>query len=292
MTQLIEALIGGLVLGAVYGVISLGLSLLYGIAKAYNFAHGSFFVWGAYIVWVGLTYLTSSFWWAFAIALPLMFCFGLFLERFVVRPIRSRPGWGNAVFLATLGFSMFLNNLALVIFGSRKKAIPPFMEGTVNVGGIVISKNDILIFIIAIAVVVILELFLKRNRLGMAMRAVAQSPMGADIVGIPIHWVFSFTFGVSAVLAGVSGILLAPKYMIYPLGGNDPFLKAFVIVFFGGLGSIKGTLVAAFILGILESLVAMYVGAIWTMVIFFIVLMVVMIFRPRGLFGTWEALEE
>ncbi len=292
MTQLVDALIGGLILGAVYGVISLGLSLLYGIAKAYNFAHGSFFVWGAYIVWVGITLFSQSYWIAFAIALPIMFLFGIFLERFVVRPIRGRPGWGNDVFLATLGFSLFLNNLALVIFGSRKKAIPPIIEGTVTIGNFVISWNDILIFIIAILIVVILELFLKHNRLGMAMRAVAQSPMGANIVGIPIHWVFAFTFGISAVLAGVSGILLAPKYMIYPFGGNEPFVKAFVIVFFGGLGSIKGTLVAAFILGIVESMVAMYIGAVWTMVVFFIILLAIMIFRPRGLFGTWEALEE
>jgi branched-chain amino acid transport system permease protein len=142
------------------------------------------------------------------------------------------------------------------------------------------------VFILAIAIVIGLELFLRHTRHGQAMRAVAQDQMAARMVGIDVHRVFGYTFGISVVLAGLAGVLLAPMYMVSPFGGWDPFLKAFVIVVFGGLGSTRGVLLAAFILGVLEAFVTVWVGSSWIMPIWLLTLLAVLMVRPQGLFGT------
>ena len=142
-------------------------------------------------------------------------------------------------------------------------------------------------FFAALVIVVCLELFLHRTRMGNAMRAVSQDMDGASMVGIDVNQVFSYTFGLSVVLAGIAGVMLAPIYLISPLGGWAPFLKAFVIVVFGGLGSTRGVLYAAFILGIIEAFVIFEVGATWTMPVWLLTLLVVLMFRPQGLLGVW-----
>lgn len=288
MQDLLEILVGGLSQGAVYCVFALGLSLVYGTSRILNFAHGSMYMTAAYLAW-----LLTEGWLGLPVAamalvlLPLLFAFGVGVERVVVRPLRAHRNWKTATMMATLGLAFVLDNLNLVVFGPTSYTLRPVLEGTVQLGTLVLSRQAVFTFVVALAVVAALQAFLAYAPFGRAMRAVSQDMTGAEIVGIRPDRIFAVSFGLSAVLAGVAAVLLSPIYLISPLGGWAPFLKAFVIVVFGGLGSTQGVLYAAFILGIVEAVVIARLGASWTMGVWFLVLLAVLMTRPRGLLGSW-----
>jgi branched-chain amino acid transport system permease protein len=284
---LIQVFIGGIVNGSTYAIMAVGLSLVYGVSRVFNFAYGSFFVFGAYFAWLLLKPAWSNYALAFVGALVIMFGLGLISEWASVRPLRWKPKWDITTMMSTLGLAILLNNVALVAFGPSKKVLPFIIQGNIRLGSIVITKYEILVVFIALAVIILLELFLNKTRIGMSMQAVSQDMTGAKIVGIPINRVFAYAFALSASLVAISAILLAPKVFFSPEGGWDTLCKAFVIVAFGGMGSIRGTLYAAFILAMIESAVAMYLGMGWILVVWFVVLLAVLIVRPRGLAGVW-----
>ena len=286
MMQLFEALISGATIGSVYFIIAVGFSLIYGVSRVLVYSYGSFFTWGAYFAWIfAVGVLNLNYVLVFILVIPLMALMGFLLEKLVVKPLRKRPAFEWNVLLATLGVALFLDNLALVVFGARTKSLPLMVDGTVSFAGLVLSRQQIIMFVFSIALAVLLSLILSKTRFGMAMRAVAQDSEGAKIVGIPINRVFAYTFAICAVLAGLGGVLLAPRFYIEPLGGWDFLLKALIIVIVGGLGSIKGTLLGAFVLGILESLVGWRLGLLWVMPFWFIVLLAILLIRPQGFFG-------
>jgi len=286
--QAVNLVIIGVTLGAVYAVMALGLSFIYGITKIFNYAHGAFFTWGAYIAWMLSTgYFHLPYAAVAIITVISMFLFGLGYEKALMYPLRRFPNWGMTAIIVTLGSALLLDNLALVLFGSRGKRIPYLVEGSFTMGDFLITKHEVVTLVAALAIVFLLVLFLGKVRQGMAMRALAQDTIGARIVGIPTDRMFSYTFAIAAALAGISAILLAPKILVYPTVGWLVFVKAFVVMVFGGVGSIKGTAVAAFILAMVEAFVAFYLGGIWGMPVFILVLIIMLTIRPRGLFGTW-----
>ncbi len=285
--EFLEIFIGGMTLGAIYCVFALGLSLVYGTGRVLNFAHGSLYMAGAYLAWVlAIGMLNLPYVVVFAIVIPTLFVAGMLIERFLIRPLRKHENWQTKTMLMTLGMAFVIDNANLIMFGSHSKLLPPLVTGSSSFGDISISNHRILVFVVAIAIVVALEMFLRHTRHGQAMRAVSQDQQAANMVGINVNRVFGYTFGISVVLAGVAGILLAPMYMVSPFGGWEPFLKAFVIVVFGGLGSTRGVLLAAFILGVLEAFVTVWVGSSWIMPIWLLMLLVVLMVRPQGLLGT------
>jgi branched-chain amino acid transport system permease protein len=287
--EVAEVLISGIALGAVYAIMSVGMTLVYGVSRVFNFAYGSFYIWGAYLAWVlfgassEMTYPA-----VFAIVISVMFLFGLGVERGVVAPLRRKADWQMLTVMSTLGLAIFLDNAALIAFGPRKKALPPLLEGSINVGGFTVSTHEMATLAIAVLVMVIIGLFLGRTRLGKTMRAVAQDGVGARMVGIKVNRVFGYAFALSTALAAISGILLAPKYFMYPLGGWTILIKAWIVVAFGGLGSVKGTILSAFILGIVEAFVGWYFGLQWVLVFWFALMLGILAVRPRGLLGTGE----
>lgn len=288
MNQLIAVLVSGVTLGAVYSVNAIGLSLVYGVSRVFNFSYGAFFTWGAYLAWVlaaGALHLPYPL--VFLLSAPVLFLAGMALERTLIRPLRWRSAWQITTMIVTLGLAVLLENVALLAFGPLVKDLPPLFPGSLSIGGLEIARHGLAMLIIALGTMVLVDAYLNRTRTGRAMRAVAQDMTGAQIVGVPLNRVFGYAFGASAVMAGISGILLAPVYLISPGSGWDPFVKAFVIVVFGGLGSIKGTVVAAFALGVGEALVTWKLGGVWTLSFWFVMLIAVLIIRPRGLFGTW-----
>lgn len=284
--EFLDILFGGLTLGAIYCVFALGLSLVYGTGRVLNFAHGSIYMMGAYLAWILSTGMFQfGYLLTFVILVPVLFVTGVVIERVMIRPLRSQENWQTKTMLMTLGLAFVIDNANLILFGSHSKLLPPMVEGTISVAGVSISEHRALMFVLAIAIVVVLELFLRYTRHGQAMRAVAQDQTAANMVGINVHRVFGYTFGISVVLAGVAGVLLAPMYMVSPFGGWEPFLKAFVIVVFGGLGSTRGVLLAAFILGVLEAFVTVWAGSSWIMPIWLLTMLVVLMVRPQGLLG-------
>ena len=277
----------GITLGAVYAIMALGLSFIYGITKIFNYAHGAFYTWGAYIAWMLFTYTPVPYPAVVVLTVIIMFFFGLAYEKALMYPLRRFQGWGITAIIVTLGSALFLDNLAIKLFTTRPKKIPYLAEGTFTVGDFQITQHEVVTLVIVLVLVFLMILFLGRVRTGMAMQGVAQDTTGARIVGIPINWIFSLTFAMASALAGVSAILLAPKILIYPTVGWLVFVKAFVVMVFGGVGSIKGAAVAAFILAMVEAFVTYFIGGIWGTPVFILVLIIMLTVRPKGLFGTW-----
>lgn len=286
MRELVDVLITGITIGIVYFLVAVGFTLCYGVGRVLNYSYGSFFTWGAYLAWIiAVGYTKLNYFLVFLIVLPIAFLMCLVVDRVIVRPLRSRPEFDFSVLLATLGLAVFLDNLVLVIFGARTKSLPEFLDGSVSIGGFTISWQLIAMFIFAAVVAVVLFVFMAKTRTGMSMRAVAQDPTGARIVGIPLFRVYAITFGLSTMLCGAGGILLAPRFFMTPLGGWVFLVKALIISIAAGLGSLRGTLYASFLLGILEAVVGWQFGLLWVMPAWFIVLFLVLLIRPAGLFG-------
>jgi branched-chain amino acid transport system permease protein len=289
MQHIVDVVFGGIAQGAVYCVMAAGLSMVYGTARVLNFAHGSLYTAGGYICWL-LTAgaLGLPLWLGLPVAIPILFGIGVLLERLLVRPLRAGPNWKTTIMMATLGLAFLLDNLFLALFGPVPQVIPPFTDGTIEIFGTTMALYRVWMVLFALALIVTLETFLMITPFGQAVRAVAQDMQGATQVGIDVNQVFAFTFGLSVVLTGLAGVLLAPLYLVSPLGGWAPFLKAFVIVVFGGLGSTRGALIAAFILALIEAFVVFYVGPSWTLPVWLLTLLVVLMVRPKGLLGKWE----
>ena len=280
-------LIVGLTLGAMYAIMALGLSFVYGVTKIFNYAQGAFFTWAGYIAWMLLRFFDLNYAAVIIITVSVMFLFGLGYEKALMYPLRRFPRWEINVIVVSLGSALLLGALAFALFGVPPKRLPYLVEGSFTLYGFLITRHDVATLVAALATVGLLVLFLGKVREGMAMRALAQDVTGARMVGIPTDRMFGYTFGIAAALAGISAIFLTPKVLIHPEVGWLVFIRAFVIMVFGGLGSFKGTVVAAFILAMIEAFVTFYLGGIWGMPMFILVLIIVLVIRPRGLFGTW-----
>lgn len=280
-------LLTAVVLGAIYLLMALGLTLVYGVTRVFNFAQGSFYVWGGYIALVLYTSFQLDYRLVIAITLGSMFGIGLVFERLFIYPLRRFADWQRTAVIATLGTALFLDSLALAFFEARAKLLPRLAEGIFEYSVISLTYHDLIILLTSVAIVIIINLFLSKARTGMSMAAVAQDPVGANIVGIPINRMYGYSFAIAALLAGISAVLLTPRLPLFPAMGWVIFVKAFVVLMFGGLGSIKGVVIAAFILAIIETFATHYLGGMWALPVCLIVLVIVLVFRPRGLFGVW-----
>jgi len=279
--------LGAVVLGAVYLLMALGLTLVYGVTRVFNFAQGSLYIWAAYIAYV--LYTGSHLNWGLvaAITIGISFAIGLAQEKVMIYPLRRLAEWRWSAVIVTLGGALFLDSLAMMFFGMVPKPLPRITEGILSYGPASITIHDLATILIVIATVVILNLFLSKNRIGMGMAAVAQDPVGANIVGIPLNRMYGYSFGIAGLLAGISAVLLTPRLPVFPPMGWVIFVKAFTVLMFGGLGSIKGAVIAAFILSFIETFATYYFGAVWALPICLVILVLVLAFRPKGLFGVW-----
>lgn len=289
LIEYIDVLISGLTTGSVYALMAVGLTLIYGVSKAFNFAYGSFYSMGGYLAWLLLIPLGlwGGYISVFILAVPILLVIGYITEKIVVSPLRARSDWEIKVMMITLGLALFLDNSYQVIFGPRMKSLPVIVEGAMKIGEVVLSYQDVVIFILSIVGMLAFRWVLNNTRVGMAVRAVAQNPAGAQIVGIPKDVVFAATFAISTVMVGLGGILLTQKYFVSPTGGWDILVKSWVITAFGGMGSIRGSLYAAFILGMLEAFVGYWFGMNWCLFALFAVLLATLVVRPQGLLGKW-----
>jgi branched-chain amino acid transport system permease protein len=283
-----QILVPGIVAGSAYALFALGLALIYGTSRVLNFAYGSLFMAAAYSLYFltnGGLHLPITL--AALIVIPFMFLVGVMVEAAIVRPLRTHKDWKSATMMATLGLAFILDNFFLVTAGPGQHEIPNLATGAIHVLGVTVSYQDLFVVGLSALAVGALELFLNHTRLGCAMRAVSQDMFGANMVGISVNRIFSVAFGLSMALTGLAAVLLAPLTLISPFGGWPLFFKVFVIVVFGGLGSTRGALVAAILLGLVESAVTYTFGPAWVMPVWFLTLLAVLMFRPRGLMGVW-----
>jgi len=287
ITLLTYLMLGAVVLGAVYLLMALGLTLVYGVTRVFNFAQGSLYLWAGYIAFVLYNSFQLNWGLVVAITIGISFAMGLAQEKVMIYPLRRFADWRWSAVIVTLGGALFLDSSAMALFGMIPKPLPRITEGILNYGAASIPIHDLATILIAIATVIIVNRFLSKTRTGMAMTAVAQDPVGANIVGIPLNRMYGYSFGIAGLLAGISAVLLTPRLPLFPPMGWTVFVKAFTVLMLGGLGSIKGAVIAAFILSFIETFVTYQLGAVWSLPICLVILVCVLAFRPKGLFGVW-----
>ncbi len=284
---LLTSLLVGILISGIYALFAIGLSLLFGVMDIVNVAHGEMFTIGAYLAFAGTVLLLLHPLLALVGVIVGSLAIGFGTYFLAIRPLHHRLGRRPkaVVYLVlTLGLSIFLQNMVLAIAGGNFKVIPTFVSGTTNFFNLVfVSRYRVLIFIIAMAAVSGLFLFLKYTRTGLAIRAVKENSAAAQAVGIRVDRVYMVTFGLVGILAGLSGALLTPIYRVFPTVGALLTIKAFAIVVLGGMGNLVGALIGSFVIGISESLAVMFISSDWKDLVAFVLMIAILIIRPSGI---------
>jgi branched-chain amino acid transport system permease protein len=281
-----ELIFQGLVRGAMYALMGIGLSLIFGILGVVNFAHGEFFMLGTYAMYFVSALLGLPFLAGVAAAAIVLFVAGVLIERALIEPLRRRAGrdWLLDSFVLTIGLMVILQNLALIVFGSQRRGVTTLIEGSVTLGQVVITYERVAILALSVVVVALLAVYVKFTRTGKAIRATAQHPEAAQTLGIEVGRIYTIAFGIGAALAGMAGALLISIFPAFPTVGYQPVLKSFAVVILGGLGNVPGAIAGGFLLGIVEAYAIFFMSAGWQSVITPIIIVLVLIFRPQGLF--------
>ncbi|MGY3387478.1 branched-chain amino acid transport system permease protein [Bradyrhizobium sp. USDA 3311] len=280
-------LVSGIVLGSGYALMASGLSLVWSTLGIFNFAHGVLMTLGAYVAWTVSDAAGLDFGLAAGIALTVatMVGAGILIERVIVRPFYNHRDFLLITVMTTLAAMIFMQKGIQLIWGARLKQLDPIMPGKIRLLQTTISAQEALIIIIAPLLLGLLWLFLSHSRIGRGIRAVGQNPDSARLIGIDVSLLFIITFALSAVLAGLTGVLLGSVRLLTPEFGAEPLVKALIVVIFGGLGSLGGTIVAAYLMGFLEAALVFLVGIYWAPSVIFLLLIVVLLVRPQGLLG-------
>lgn len=290
MDVFLQVVVNGLMLGGLFAITSVGLTLIFGIVKVVNFAHGEFLMIGMYAAFLISTQLGVHPYAAVVAVAPMLFVLGMMTQKFLIEPLMSARNHDIQIF-ATVGLSTALINLALLVFGADIASTPSYgLRSMVEIGSIRLLMGQIVMFIVAVVLVVGLHLFLQRTQAGRGIRAVAQNRAAAQLMGINVSRVYMITFGLGAACVGVAATLVAPLYPTSPGIGTYFVLTAFVVVVLGGLGSIGGAFLGALIIGLIDSLSGFYIGSDMREVAVFGVFLLILILRPQGLFGGRQTL--
>jgi len=280
----IQILVNGLLLGGIYALISIGLTLIFGVVRVINFAHGEFLMISMYISYYCYSLLGLNPYWSLLINFPLMFVIGMGMDQIIIRPLRNAPAYMQV--FATVGLSILLINLFLFIFTGDYRAIDlPFAKKVVQVGGIYLNYPRIIIFSATVLITVLLYLFLKNTDIGKQIRAIAQNRTAARLMGFKLNRIYMITFGIGSGLVGIAGGLLTPVYYVYPTVGVYFVLTAFVVVVLGGMGNMIGAFLGGLIIGIVDSLSGYYIDPSLKETVYYVIFVLVLIFRPSGLMG-------
>ena len=285
--QILQYLINGISIGAVYAIIALGYTMVYGIAKMLNFAHGDIIMVGAYISFCVTSYLGLPAWVSVVAAVAVCTVLGIVIEGLAYKPLRGTPSL--AVLITAIGVSYFLQNAAQLIWSSSPKNFTSVvtMKPISLAGGKIVITGEVLLTVAAcILVMVGLTLFTSKTRTGKAMRAVSEDRDAAQLMGINVNQTISTTFAIGSALAAVAGVLLCSTVpTLQPTTGSMPGIRAFTAAVFGGIGSIPGAMLGGILLGIIETFSKAYLSTQFSDAIVFSVLIVILLVKPAGLLG-------
>ena len=284
MSILIQALISGILIGGVYALIGIGLTIIFGVMRVINFAHGDLLMLGMYATYYLFAAAHIDPFLSIVITTPLMFLFGAFLQKTIInRVLNALPQ--NQILL-TIGLGLIMSNTVMLAFTSDYKILSTkYSSSSMHVGGISISSPLLISFAITAAITVALYWFLLKTDTGQAIRATAQDREAARLMGINVKRMSIIAFGLGSSLAATAGALISPTYYIFPQVGSVFTLKAFVITVLGGMGSVVGATLGGVLIGVAESVGGVYFGGGWKEVVVFVLFLLVLLFKPSGLLG-------
>ncbi|GAB4527005.1 MAG: hypothetical protein Kow0063_01860 [Anaerolineae bacterium] len=289
MKELFQAIYGGILYGSIYGLMAIGLTLIWGSLRMLNLSHGSLYLVGGYAAWTALNQWKLPALPSFALGVIAAGLMALIIQVLLINRILGRAEFFNAAMIATVGASIVIDSASLLIYGPRVKQMPPVLEGQFKAAGVVITYQGLLIVGVALISFALLGLFLRKSRYGLAIQAVSQQMDAARLMGIPTVTTFMIVMMISGALAGLAGVLLSSVFYLSPTAGFNPMVKALVVTIFGGLGSVKGTIWAAYAIGLLEAFLQVYLGAGAALPGLFLFMIIMLVIRPTGLFGLGEA---
>jgi branched-chain amino acid transport system permease protein len=288
LVRFFQACADGLLTGALYALIGMGLALIFGVMRIVNFAHGAFLMVGMYATYVLFDYFKLNPYLGFLPAGVILFIFGYLVYLALIRPVRNRSHFMQI--LMTTGIGLILTDSAQLIFkADYRQTNIDLVNRSVHIDPFGANAAEVLSFAIAIVFVVGLYFFVSRSLTGQALRAISQSPDVAPLMGINLTRIQGFSFALGTALAGVAGGLLLPRLYLFPGVGEDYTTKAFVMVVLGGMGSIEGAALGGLVLGLSESLTSLYIGNQWALIVDFVLFLLVLSFKPSGIFGRQRA---
>jgi branched-chain amino acid transport system permease protein len=283
MDILLQQLFNGLTIGSVYSLVALGLTLVYGILHIPNFAHGALYMVGGYVTLIVMESFGVHYWIAMAVSVLVVGGLAVLMERIVFHPLRHAPPIHDKI--AAIGILLFLEALVQLVWGAEYRRMLSPYGNAVEFLGMTVTTQRILIIFAAIIVMVLLHLFLKKTMIGSAIIAMSQNREGAFLVGINANKIAMITFFISGALAAIASSIASPINLVFPGMGHLVILKAFVIIIIGGMGSIPGAIIGGYIIGFSESLGATFVSNDYKDLIAFLLLVVILTIKPKGLFA-------
>lgn len=289
MTQFLEQIINGLVLGGIYALIAVGYTMVYGIIQLINFAHGEIFMFGAYFAFFCVTTLNLSFWIALPISMILCGLMGVTIDLVAYRPLRNAPRL--SALITAIGMSLILQNVARMIWRAEPRRFPTesrpqiLSEKIPFILGVEISVLDLSIIVLAILLMIGLNRLIHLTKIGKAMRACAQNKVAANLMGIDVNFVIAVTFAIGSALGAVAGVMVGIRETIEPMMGYYKGVAAFAAAVLGGIGNVTGAMIGGVVLGIAEVLGAGYISSGYRVAISYAIMILVIIFRPSGILG-------
>ena len=284
MIELAQYLLNGISQGCVYVLLASGLTIIFGILNVPNFAQGHLYMVAAYLGFYMVMSYAMNYWLALVLATFALGILGLLVYFFVFYPIRNAPEVN--LFVAAMALLMILEGGALFLFGTETKwFLIPWSRSVLSVGNLSLQVQRVIVIAGTTVVMLALWLFIKRTSLGAALEATAQHREGALLCGIKVSRISAMAFVVGTALAGIAGVLIGPAVLLEPTMGMGPLLVAFSAIIFGGLGSVAGAVVGSVILGVVESLASGYISATYNLAFVFAIMIIMLLFRPKGLFG-------
>ncbi len=285
MQELIQSLINGILLGGLYAVIGVGMSLIFGIMGLTNLAHGDLMILGTFFTMIITTQITGNILLALLITIVIMIVLGFLFQNFLVNKVIDKGS--EAPLLVTFGLSIILQNMLLLFFGADARSIQNSLSANniVSTGWFSISSIYLINFIVAIVVILVLNFIMNTTYFGRSIRATSNDVIASELMGVNTKRIYSYTMCLALITASIAGVLVGMTFIFYPSTGTQYLIIAFGVVVIGGIGSISGTLVGGIILGLAQLLGAYFLGPAYMLLTGFIVLLIILAVRPQGLLG-------
>lgn len=281
---LLPAILNGLLSGAIYALVALGLTLIYGVLHIINFAHGALLTAAMFAAFFAYELFGLDPYIAALALTPLFFCIGYGLQRFIIGP--AAHGDDRNILLVTLGLAVIIENALLYAFqADTRTADLPYSFDVIEIGTVILSMPRVVALAVVVMVALLLWVLLRCTDTGKAIRAVAKEKLGAELSGIDVAHIYAVTFGLGTACVAIAACLLLPSYYVNPSAGNAFVLVAFAIVVLGGMGSVAGALIAGLFMGVVESLSGLFLGESLGQLGIFLIFILVLLLRPNGLFG-------